>query len=92
MPQQALFFMNSPMSADVARRVVTRPEFVSATDDNGRVSALYHELFQRDPRSVEVQLAADFFKAHNFYDPNLNNRPRNTGSKNGERRIPTTWR
>ncbi len=47
-PQQALFLMNSPMSADVARRVVTRPEFLAAPDDNGRVRALYIELYQRE--------------------------------------------
>ena len=32
-PQQALFLMNSPMSVDVARRIVARPEVADATDD-----------------------------------------------------------
>ena len=63
-PQQALFFMNSPMAADVARRVTSRPEFLSATSDAGRVRALYMVLFQREPRSTEVSLAATFFNAH----------------------------
>jgi len=67
--------------------VVTRPEFTSATSDDGRVTALYHELFQRDPRSVEVQLASDFFKAHNFYDPNLNRGAKPTG-KTGDKKDP----
>jgi hypothetical protein len=63
-PQQALFFMNSPMSADVARKLVTRPEFLKATSDPGRVNALYLCLFGRDARPAEVSLAAEFFNAH----------------------------
>ena len=62
-PQQALFFMNSPMSVDVARKVTTRPEFISATDDVGRVKALYEVLFQRAPRAAEVSMARDFIVA-----------------------------
>ncbi len=67
-PQQALFFMNSPMSADVARKVVTRPEFASARTDDERVKALYIELFQREPYATEYRLAGDFFRAHAMYD------------------------
>jgi cytochrome c553 len=60
-PQQALFFMNSPMSADVARKVCSRPEFVNARDDYARVRALYEVLYQREAKPVEVQLAAQFY-------------------------------
>jgi mono/diheme cytochrome c family protein len=60
-PQQALFFMNSPMSADVARKVCSRPEFVNARDDYARVRALYEVLYQRDAKPVEVELAAQFY-------------------------------
>ncbi|HEX8913155.1 MAG TPA: PSD1 and planctomycete cytochrome C domain-containing protein [Humisphaera sp.] len=63
-PQQALFFMNSPMSADVARRVCARPEFARAPDDYSRVSALYEVLYQRRPKPAEVELARDFYNAH----------------------------
>jgi Protein of unknown function (DUF1553)/Protein of unknown function (DUF1549)/Planctomycete cytochrome C len=63
-PQQALFLMNSPMSADVARKVTTRPEFLAAHDDAARVKALYEVLYQRQPKAVEIHLAADFFNAH----------------------------
>jgi hypothetical protein len=62
-PQQALFFMNSPMAVDVARKVTSRPEFVAATDDAARVAALYEVLFQRVPRPEEVALAVEFVKA-----------------------------
>ena len=59
-PQQALFFMNSPMSVDVARKVTSRPEFLSADDDAGRVRAIYEVLYQREPRPEEVQFAMEY--------------------------------
>jgi hypothetical protein len=62
-PQQALFFMNSPMAVDVARKVTSRREFLEATDDAGKVNALYEVLFQRPPRPQEVQLAAEFLSS-----------------------------
>jgi hypothetical protein len=62
-PQQALFFMNSPMAVDVARKVTSRPEFVEAKDDGARVAALYEVLFQRKPRPEEVQFAQDFLSS-----------------------------
>ena len=62
-PQQALFFMNSPMAVDVARRVTSRPEFVGAKDDAAKVAALYEVLFQRAPRREEVAMAVEFVKA-----------------------------
>jgi hypothetical protein len=62
-PQQALFFMNSPMSVDVARKVTSRPEFVNAKDDYARVRAIYQVPFQRAPRPEEVKFAATFYDA-----------------------------
>ncbi|HLJ55627.1 MAG TPA: PSD1 and planctomycete cytochrome C domain-containing protein [Chthonomonadaceae bacterium] len=62
-PQQALFFLNSPMSVDVARQVVARPEVASAPDDAGKVRAIYLILFQRSPKPEEVQWATDFLAA-----------------------------
>ncbi len=59
-PQQALFFMNSPMSVDVARQVVARPDVAAATDDAAKVRSIYKILFQREPKPVEIQWAADF--------------------------------
>ncbi|QOV88788.1 PSD1 and planctomycete cytochrome C domain-containing protein [Humisphaera borealis] len=63
-PQQALFFMNSPMSADVARKVCSRPEFLKAGDDYARVRAMYEVIYQRNARPVEVSLAAEFYNTH----------------------------
>lgn len=62
-PQQALFFMNSAMSVDVARKVTSRPEFVEAKDDYARVRAIYQVIFQRTPRPEEVKLAAEFYNS-----------------------------
>ena len=59
-PQQALFFLNSPMSADAARALMTRKEVTSAANDEARVQALYHILYQRDPSAQEVTLALGF--------------------------------
>jgi hypothetical protein len=59
-PQQALFFMNSPMSADVARKVTSRAEFTDAKDDADRVKAIYQVMFQRAPKPEEVQFALEF--------------------------------
>ncbi|MGV3532472.1 MAG: DUF1553 domain-containing protein, partial [Chthoniobacteraceae bacterium] len=59
-PQQALFLMNSSMSVDVARKLVTRPEFQAAYDDRARVQALYAILFQRTARPEELQMAIGF--------------------------------
>jgi hypothetical protein len=64
-PQQALFFMNSPMAVDVARKVTSRPEFLAAGDDASRVRALYEVLFQRPPRAEEVRLAKEFIASAN---------------------------
>ena len=61
-PQQALFLMNSPMTVDVVRRIIARPEFSSARDDRGKVVALYRILFQRNPTPPEFQLALTFVK------------------------------
>ncbi len=62
-PQQALFLMNSPMSVDVTRRIVGRPEFTGARDDLGRISALYRIIFQRMPvKSLSKENPRDEWK------------------------------
>lgn len=59
-PQQALFFLNSPMAADAARALMTRAEVTSAAHDEARVQALYRILYQREPSAQEVTLALGF--------------------------------
>lgn len=54
-PQQALFFMNSPMAVDAARHIMSRPEVDDAEGDDGRITAIYRILFQRAPQPRELQ-------------------------------------
>lgn len=61
-PQQALFFMNNPLTIDVARNVLAREECRSAKNDRDRLIALYHILFQRAPSEEELRLGAVFLK------------------------------
>jgi hypothetical protein len=55
----------------VARKVTSRPEFLAATDDAGRVRAIYQVLFQRAPRPEEVRYAAEFYNAKVTANPQL---------------------
>jgi len=55
-PQQALFLMNSPFMVEQARALAKRPEVAAAADGPGRVRALYHRVFGRDPSDEEIDL------------------------------------
>ena len=59
-PQQALFFLNSPMSVDVARQVMARSEVTNAPNDEAKVRAIYLILFQRSLKPEEVSWATEF--------------------------------
>ena len=59
-PQQALFFMNSPLVVESAKNLVSRPDFSALPSDEERIQFLYLSLYQRRPSSVEVQLGLDF--------------------------------
>ena len=72
-PQQALFLMNSPMSVDVARRIIARPEVASVPDDLGRVFAIYRIMFQRNPTPQEIRLAFEFVGREIKLQPGLEN-------------------
>jgi hypothetical protein len=61
-PQQALFFMNNPLSVEVARAVAARPEVVGAINDDARITSLYRIMFQRTPKPEEFRMAKDFIK------------------------------
>jgi mono/diheme cytochrome c family protein len=62
-PQQALFYMNSPMAINVVRKVTHLPEFETAATASDRVKALYTVLFQRAPQPQEIEFAKDFLKS-----------------------------
>ena len=78
-PQQALYLMNSPMAADVARSVLTNPNVARAQDNVGRVNAIYRVLFQRSPKAAdptrgfpsEMELAFKFVGEENKLEPQM---------------------
>ncbi|MFM9001350.1 MAG: PSD1 and planctomycete cytochrome C domain-containing protein [Opitutia bacterium] len=59
-PQQALFFMNNPLSIEVARSVSARPEIVKAGGDTERIVQLYKIMYQRTPTADELRIAREF--------------------------------
>ena len=59
-PQQALFFMNSPLVVEQARHLVALDEFIARKDTAGRIKFLYERIYQRDPRPEELQLGLAF--------------------------------
>lgn len=59
-PQQALYFMNSPFALDQVRRFAGRPEVVEAGSMEARVERMYGIVFQRRPTPEEVEMARVF--------------------------------
>jgi len=59
-PQQALFFMNSPLVMKQATRLVGLPEFKSCKDDAARIQFLCERIYQRQPAPAETALGLEF--------------------------------
>jgi len=59
-PQQALFLMNSPVVVEQAKKLVALDSFGNCTNDTTRIEFLYERIYQRLPRSEEIQLGLDF--------------------------------
>jgi hypothetical protein len=59
-PQQALFLMNSPLVVEQAKKLVARAEFLAMTNEEARIDFLYQAIYQRPPRSEEIELGTDF--------------------------------
>jgi hypothetical protein len=59
-PQQALFFMNSPLVVESAKNLVARKEFASLSTEEGRIGFLYTAIYQRKPTVEEIQLGLEF--------------------------------
>jgi len=99
-PQQALFLMNSPMSVDVARHIVSRSEVGRATDSLSTVVALYNIIFQRNPQPLEIQMGIQFVAKETQNQPqqspaeqkggNPNARLAKNGKKGGGKRYEGT--
>src|SRR6185503_17851223 len=69
-PQQSLFFMNSPFVIERAQALTANIE-----RDEAGVRALYKALFQRDPCETEVRRALDFVKGIPSPPPSPTNAP-----------------
>jgi hypothetical protein len=59
-PQQALFFLNSPFVAEQARALVSRPEVVAAPTASEKVRSLYRAIFAREPDRIELDASLKF--------------------------------
>ncbi len=56
-PQQALFFLNSPVVLTHAERLATLPDVQKPPDLNDRIIALYRKVLQRNPTEGELYAA-----------------------------------
>jgi hypothetical protein len=59
-PQQALFFLNSPFVAEQCRVMVARPEFAAAPTPSEKIHYLYRSVFGRDPGKSEMETGLKF--------------------------------
>ncbi|HZZ71394.1 MAG TPA: PSD1 and planctomycete cytochrome C domain-containing protein [Pirellulales bacterium] len=59
-PQQALFFMNSPFVIDQAKAICNRAEIKDVTDPAERIQRLYALCFGRSASDDELRLARQF--------------------------------
>jgi hypothetical protein len=59
-PQQALFFMNSPLVVESAKNLVARKDFGELSTDEERIRFLYGMIYQRKPTAEEIQLGLEF--------------------------------
>ncbi|HWX22353.1 MAG TPA: PSD1 and planctomycete cytochrome C domain-containing protein [Candidatus Binatia bacterium] len=62
-PQQALFFMNSPLVVEQAKHLVALADFNACQDDETRMQFLYQRIYQRPARAEEVKLGSEFIAA-----------------------------
>jgi hypothetical protein len=62
-PQQALFMINSPFSAEQARNFANRAEVKGAATDHDRIRMFYQVALQRTPTSEEISMAESFVNA-----------------------------
>ncbi len=62
-PQQSLFFLNSPFVMEQACKLVNRPSFLELADDTERVRDLYQRVYQRGPSAKEIERGLRFLEA-----------------------------
>jgi hypothetical protein len=62
-PQQALFFMNSPFVTDRAKALAARADVASASEPAERVRRMYRIVYQRQPTERQVSAGVRFVDA-----------------------------
>jgi Protein of unknown function (DUF1553) len=62
-PQQSLFFLNSPFVMEQACKMVDCPSFQRLDDETQQVRYLYQLVYQRGPNADEIQLGLRFLQA-----------------------------
>jgi hypothetical protein len=62
-PQQALFFMNSPFLTARAKALANRADVASAPTPQERVRRMYRLAYQRDPSAKQLDTAVRFIEA-----------------------------
>lgn len=80
MPQQALFFLNSPFVMEQACKIANRSSSQRLDDATERILDLYRRVYQRNPSAEEVQRALRFLVAT----------PAATGSGESSQKQPLT--
>ncbi len=61
-PQQALFMMNSPFVAELARNLIEREDVKTKIDEQQKIEALYQACYQRQPNKLEIKLGMRFLE------------------------------
>jgi mono/diheme cytochrome c family protein len=61
-PQQALFFLNSPFVMEQACVMVDQPSFRQLEDETGRIRFLYQHVYERDPTAQEIERGLRFLE------------------------------
>lgn len=74
-PQQALYFMNNPLSVEVARAVAARKDVVNAMSEDQRIVAMFRCMFQRRPSTSEIRVAQEFLTKAKMTVATANLRP-----------------
>jgi hypothetical protein len=59
-PQQALFFLNSPFVAEQSAALVERPEIAGASTSAGKVGRMYRLVLGRNPEQRELEAGLRF--------------------------------
>ena len=72
-PQQALFFLNSPLLLRQAAKLAESPELAAIKDEAGRIGWIYERLLQRAPASGESEMVKRWLAAADpaDYQPRL---------------------